>query len=73
MPRRRLWITGEKPLLGVCEYCRTQFCGGESQLGKSDLQAQFNAHKCGSPDARTTREQDARQPWRGDPDHRQLL
>ena len=25
MPRRRLWITCEEPLVGICEYCKMQF------------------------------------------------
>ena len=44
--KRRLRVVRESPLLGVCEYCNMQFSSGESQLAKSDIQVQFNEHKC---------------------------
>jgi len=34
------------PLLGMCERCNMQFPGGDSQLGKSSIQEQFNKHSC---------------------------
>jgi hypothetical protein len=46
MAKRKLRIVREHPLLGICEYCNIQFSGSESQLAKSDIQEQFNAHKC---------------------------
>ncbi|MGD0930400.1 MAG: hypothetical protein ABR902_07100 [Candidatus Korobacteraceae bacterium] len=36
----------EHPLLAICEYCNLQVSGADDQLANSDLQAQFNAHKC---------------------------
>jgi hypothetical protein len=44
--KRQIRIVQKHPLQAICEYCSMQFSGGESQLAKSDLQAQFNAHKC---------------------------
>jgi hypothetical protein len=46
MEKRKLQIAREHPLLVVCEYCNMQFSSGDSPLAKSDIQAQFNAHKC---------------------------
>jgi hypothetical protein len=51
----------ESPLLGICEYCNKQFSGSESRLAKSDIQMQFNVHKCKREDfsqaaVRTVRE-----------------
>ena len=46
MPKRKLRIVRENPLLGICEYCNKQFSGSESRLAKSDIQMQFNMHKC---------------------------
>ena len=39
-------------MLGVCEYCNEQFSGsgGERQLERSRIQAQFNVHKCARED-----------------------
>ena len=39
--RRNLRIVQEHPLLGVCEYCSTQF-----PADKGDVQKQFEAHEC---------------------------
>ncbi len=44
--KRQIRIVHEHPLIAICEYCNMQFSGADSQLAKSDLQAQFNAHKC---------------------------
>ena len=46
MPERKLRIVREHPLLGICEYCNMQFLGNQNQLAKSDIQEQFNVHKC---------------------------
>jgi hypothetical protein len=46
MAKRKLRIVRELPMLGICEYCNMQFSGTESQLAKSDIQMQFNTHKC---------------------------
>lgn len=48
MTKRKLRIVREKPLLGVCEYCNTQF-SAVTPLGapnKTAVQEQFNAHRC---------------------------
>ena len=55
MAKRRLWITCEKPLIITCECCKMRFSGGDSQLAKSDVQAQFNAHEC-EPEAQRSSE-----------------
>lgn len=62
MPKRRLWITCEDPLIGMCEYCNTKFSGGQSQLAKSDIQEQFNRHKCKSEDVNPAPVRDSRAP-----------
>jgi hypothetical protein len=46
VPERTLRIVRGTPLLGICENCNMQFSGGLSQLAKSDIQQQFNLHKC---------------------------
>jgi hypothetical protein len=33
-------------MLGICEYCNKQFSSGDSQLARSNIQAQFNTHTC---------------------------
>jgi hypothetical protein len=52
MAKRKLRIVREDPMLGVCEYCNEQFSGsgGERQLERSRIQAQFNVHKCARED-----------------------
>ena len=39
-------------MLGICEYCNTQF-SGEPSTGNAEsvIQKQFNAHKCKPEDA----------------------
>ena len=40
------------PVLGICEYCDTQFSGDPSTgNAESAIQKQFNAHKCKPGDA----------------------
>ncbi len=46
VPKRSLRIVQGTPLLGICQICNMQFSGGLSQLAKSDIQQQFNLHKC---------------------------
>jgi len=46
-------IVQKHPLLAICEYCNMQFSGADSQLAKSDLQAQFNAHRCEISEVKT--------------------
>jgi hypothetical protein len=41
------------PVLGICEYCNSQFTAdqhGQSAAAQAALQQQFNAHKCQSLD-----------------------
>ena len=50
MPKRNLRIVKRVrnvPVLGICEYCNTQF-SGDPKMGnaQSAIQEQFNAHKC---------------------------
>jgi len=44
--KRQIRVVHKHPLLAICEYCKMEFSGGDAQLAKSDVQAQFNAHKC---------------------------
>ena len=50
MPKRNLRFVKRVrnvPVLGVCEACKAQFSGNpEMGNAQSDIQAQFNAHKC---------------------------
>jgi hypothetical protein len=51
MPKRNLRIvkrTANIPVLGICEYCNTQFPADPHRLGeaKDTIQSQFDAHKC---------------------------
>ncbi len=53
MAKRKLRIvrrTNNIPVLGVCEFCNTQFPAHQPLSGPSEAQAaiqqQFNAHKC---------------------------
>jgi len=51
--KRQIMIVQKHPLLAICEYCNMQFSGADSQLAKSDLQAQFNAHRCEISEVKT--------------------
>jgi hypothetical protein len=44
MPKRKLRIVKQSPAIGVCERCNDQFKG-------TNIQAQFDAHKCKSVDS----------------------
>ncbi len=44
--KRQIRMVHEHPLLAICEYCNLQVSGADDQLANSDLQAQFNPHKC---------------------------
>jgi hypothetical protein len=50
MPKRNLRFVRRVrnvPVLGVCEACKAQFSGNPAMgNAQSDIQAQFNAHKC---------------------------
>jgi hypothetical protein len=55
VPKRNLRIVKRVrnvPVLGICEYCNSQF-SGEPSTGNAEsaIQKQFNAHKCKSEDA----------------------
>lgn len=39
--KRKLRFTRITPLLGICDYCRSQFSGSEDEIRQ-----QFHAHKC---------------------------
>jgi hypothetical protein len=55
MPQRKLRIVKRVrnvPVLGICEYCHTQFSGNPNMgNAQSAIQEQFNAHKCKPEDA----------------------
>ena len=55
MPKRNLRIVKRVrnvPVLGICEYCNAQFSGDPGRgNAQSDIQEQFNAHKCKAEDA----------------------
>ena len=48
MPKRKLRIVRDHPLLGICEYCNVQFSSGlmPIEAAKDDIQERFNVHKC---------------------------
>ncbi len=48
MPKRKLRLVRDHPLLGICEYCNMQFSSGlmPVEAAKEDIQERFNVHKC---------------------------
>jgi hypothetical protein len=51
MPKRKLRIVRDHPLLGICEYCNMQFSSGLMLIeqAKDDIQERFNVPVCGRP------------------------
>jgi hypothetical protein len=48
MAKRKLKFVRDHPLLGICEYCNTQFSCGlmPIEAAKDDIQERFSVHKC---------------------------